>query len=177
MGIEECVLIGMYHHAEDEICEHCSALGGKVPDVDDEVASNETPMDEAENSAQHGPNVEVAAVNSQARMSRKRPASKEAHDSDSTFVRITPFLAHREEPGNLDPNYEYCMVFRKLEREGHITKEFRRKLFTWFSLSSTERERIAVNTFIRTLADDPESLGEQLVDSFGDIVNNKRPRI
>ena len=60
--------------------------------------------------------------------------------------------AHREGPGNLDPNYEYCVVFRKLEREGHITKEFRRKLFTWFSLSSTERERRAVNTFIRTLA-------------------------
>ncbi|KAJ0809526.1 hypothetical protein HanPI659440_Chr01g0016391 [Helianthus annuus] len=63
-----------------------------VPDVDDEVAPNDIPRDEAENSAQHGPNVEVVAVNSQAGMSRKRPASTmEAHDSDSTFVRITPF--------------------------------------------------------------------------------------
>ena len=88
-----------------------------VPDVDDEAAPNDIPRDEAENSAQHGPNVEVAAVNSQAGMSRKRPASTEAHDSDSTFVRITPFLAHREGPGNLDPNNEYCVVFRKLERE------------------------------------------------------------
>ncbi|KAJ0780648.1 putative transcription factor C2H2 family [Helianthus annuus] len=78
--------------------------------------------------------------------------------------------------GNVDENYEYCVVFRKLEREGHITKEFRRKLFTWFTLSSTEHERRMVNAFIRTLGDDPQSLGEQLVDSFGDIVNKKRPR-
>ncbi|KAM0026251.1 putative chromatin regulator PHD family [Helianthus debilis subsp. tardiflorus] len=78
--------------------------------------------------------------------------------------------------GNVDQNYEYCVVFRKLEREGHITKEFRRKLFTWFTLSSTEHERRMVNVFIRTLGDDPQSLGEQLVDSFGDIVNKKRPR-
>ncbi|KAM0051091.1 putative vernalization insensitive 3 [Helianthus debilis subsp. tardiflorus] len=98
-----------------------------VPDVDDEAAPNDIPRDEAENSAQHGPNVEVAAVNSQAGMSRKRPASTEAHDSDSTFVRITPFWP----TGKDDPNYKYCVVFRKLEREGHITKEFKRKLFTW----------------------------------------------
>ncbi|MFS7945089.1 putative chromatin regulator PHD family [Helianthus anomalus] len=78
--------------------------------------------------------------------------------------------------GNVDQNYEYCVVFRKLELEGHITKEFRRKLFTWFSLSATEHERRLVNAFIRTLGDDPQSLGEQLVDSFGDIVIKKRPR-
>ncbi|MFS7903116.1 hypothetical protein Hanom_Chr01g00020201 [Helianthus anomalus] len=66
-----------------------------VLDVDDEAAPNDIPRDEAQNLAQHGPNMEVAAVNFQAGMSRKRPASTEAHDSDSAFVRITPFLAHR----------------------------------------------------------------------------------
>ncbi|KAM0026248.1 putative oberon, PHD finger domain, vernalization insensitive 3 [Helianthus debilis subsp. tardiflorus] len=130
-----------------------------VPDTDDEAAPNDIPRDEAENLDQHGPNVEVAAVNPQAGMTRDRPANTEAHDSD-----------------NLDQKYEYFVLFRKLEREGHITKEFRQKLFTWFSLSSTEHERTVINAFVRILGDDPQSLGEQLVDSFGDIVNSKRPR-
>ncbi|KAF5802814.1 putative chromatin regulator PHD family [Helianthus annuus] len=130
-----------------------------VLDTDDEAAPNDIPRDDAEKSAQHGPNVEVAAVNPQAGMTRKRPANTEAHDSD-----------------NLEQKYEYFVLFRKLEREGHITKEFRQKLFTWFSLSSTEHERRVINAFIRTLGDDLQSLGEQLVDSFGDIVNSKRPK-
>ncbi|KAM0026247.1 putative chromatin regulator PHD family [Helianthus debilis subsp. tardiflorus] len=161
----------------------------KLPDLNDEAAPDEEdhprdeadhPRDEAdhrsggsETLAQHGPNVEVPAVNSPAGMLGKRPASREAHDSDGTFVHITSFPAHRGGPGSLD---QYLEVFRKLEREGHITKEFRRKLFTWFSLRSTEQERRVVNTYIQTLEDDPESLGEQLVDSFGDVVNNKKPR-
>ncbi|XP_071697125.1 VIN3-like protein 1 [Rutidosis leptorrhynchoides] len=161
-----------------------------VPDLNEELAPpNESSKDEnngdadhgsggSENWAHHGPNGEVPAVDSQAEMSRKRPASTETHDSDSALINISsPFTTHKGGPGSLDENFEYCVkMIRWLECEGYIKQEFRLKLLTWFSLRSTEQERRVVNTFIQTLIDDPSSLAGQLVDSFGDIINNKRPR-
>ncbi|KAM0041167.1 putative fibronectin type III, immunoglobulin-like, oberon, PHD finger domain-containing protein [Helianthus debilis subsp. tardiflorus] len=157
-----------------------------VPDLNEEVAPpNDSSRDEAdhgsggsENWAQHGPNGEVPAVDSQAEVSRKRPASTEIHDCDSVLVNISsPFPANKGGAGNLDENFEYCVkMIRMLECEGYIKQEFRLKLLTWFSLRSTEQERRVVNTFIQTLIDDPSSLAGQLVDSFADIINNKKPR-
>ncbi|KAD3067908.1 hypothetical protein E3N88_35788 [Mikania micrantha] len=157
-----------------------------VPDLNEEVVPpNDSSRDEAdhgsggsENWAQHGPNGEVPAVDSQAEVSRKRPASTETHDCDSALINISsPFPANKAGPGNLDENFEYCVkMIRSLECEGYIKQEFRLKLLTWFSLRSTEQERRVVTTFIQTLADDPSSLAGQLVDSFADIINNKKPR-
>ncbi|KAK9055066.1 hypothetical protein SSX86_026146 [Deinandra increscens subsp. villosa] len=157
-----------------------------VPDLNEEIAPpNDSSRDEAdhgsggsENWAQHGPNGEVPAVDSQAEVSRKRPASTETHDCDSALINISsPFSANKGGPGNLDENFEYCVkMIRSLECEGYIKQEFRLKLLTWFSLRSTEQERRVVNTFIQTLVDDPSSLAGQLLDSFADIVNNKKPR-
>lgn len=126
----------------------------------------------------HGQKGEVPAVDSKGDASRKRAASTnvEAHDSDSTLINGSP-LRIRNGSGCLDENFEYCVkIIRWLECEGYLEKEFRLKLLTWFSLRSTEQERRVVNTFIQTLIDDPSSLAGQLVDSFSDIVSNKRPR-
>ena len=77
----------------------------------------------------------------------------------------------------MDEIFEYCVkIILWLECEGYIKQEFRLKLLTWFSLRSTDQERRVVNTFIQTLMDDPSSLAGQLVDSFADIINNKRPK-
>ncbi|KAG8391620.1 hypothetical protein BUALT_Bualt01G0206300 [Buddleja alternifolia] len=96
-------------------------------------------------------------------------------DSDSTLTNGSPFQAHNEL--SLDENFEYCVkIIRWLECEGHINKDFRLKLLTWFSLRSTEQERRVVNTFIQALIDDPSSLAGQLVDSFSDIISCKKPQ-
>ncbi|GAV82055.1 fn3 domain-containing protein [Cephalotus follicularis] len=118
------------------------------------------------------------AVDSQAVLCRKRAAStiEETHDCDSTLINGSPFRISNGS-GFLDGNFESCVkIIRWLECEGHINQEFRLKLLTWFSLRSTDQERRVVNTFIQTLIDDPSSLAGQLVDSFSDIISNKRAR-
>lgn len=125
------------------------------------------------------PTGEVSTVNSQGgTISRKRAASanEETYDCDSTLINGSPSKMGKVS-GSLDENFEYCVkIIRWLECEGYINQEFRLKLLTWFSLRSTEQERRVVNTFIQTLIDDPSSLAGQLVDSFSDMVSNKRPR-
>ncbi|CAM0958370.1 unnamed protein product [Alopecurus aequalis] len=80
-------------------------------------------------------------------------------------------------PRDLDADYEHCVkVIRSLECKGHIDTDFRMKFLTWLSLRSTENEHRVVSTFIKTLSKEPSSLAEQLVDSFGEIVNCKRPK-
>ncbi|XP_061366490.1 VIN3-like protein 1 [Gastrolobium bilobum] len=127
----------------------------------------------------HGPAGEVPAVDSRVDACRKRmraSTNEETHDCDSTLINGSP-LHVSDGLFSLDENFEYCVkVIRWLECQGHIKQEFRLKLLTWFSLRSTEQERRVVNTFIQTLIDDPSSLAGQLVDSFSDIVSNKRPR-
>ena len=126
----------------------------------------------------HGPTGEVSAVDSRIDMCRKRIAStnEETHDCDSTLINGSP-LRISDGSCSLDENFEYCVkVIRWLECEAHIKQEFRLKLLTWFSLRATEQERRVVNTFIQTLIDDPSSLAGQLVDSFSDIISNKRLR-
>ncbi|TKY44670.1 VIN3 protein 1 [Spatholobus suberectus] len=126
----------------------------------------------------HGPTGEVPAVDSRGEACRKRMTStnEETHDCDSTLINESPLRAS-DGSFSLDENFEYCVkVIRLLECQGHIKQEFRLKLLTWFSLRSTEQERRVVNTFIQTLIDDPSSLAGQLVDSFSDIISNKRPR-
>ncbi|XP_028804953.1 VIN3-like protein 1 [Neltuma alba] len=127
----------------------------------------------------HRPTGEVPAVDSRVDAAcRKRVAStnEETHDCDSTLINGSP-LRISDGSCSLDENFEYCVkVIRWLECEGHIKQGFRLKLLTWFSLRSTEQERRVVNTYIQTLIDDPSSLAGQLVDSFSDIISNKRPR-
>lgn len=123
-------------------------------------------------------NGEAPAVDSVVGPRRKRASSsnEEAHECDSALVNGSPLQASGG-PGPLDGSFEYCVkVIRWLECEGYIKQEFRLKLLTWFSLRSTEQERRVVNTFIRTLMEDPKSLAGQLVDSFAEIVSCKRPR-
>ncbi|KAL3615577.1 hypothetical protein CASFOL_041238 [Castilleja foliolosa] len=131
-----------------------------VPDLNEEF----TPPIESDDAFSHEklPGVESGLTGSQKRK------QIDIQDSDSSLT---------NESGSLDENFEYCVkIIRWMECEGHIEKDFRLKLLTWFSLRSTEQERRVVNTFIQTLIDDPSSLAGQLVDSFSDIVSNKRPR-
>ncbi|GAB4832945.1 hypothetical protein Ancab_006965 [Ancistrocladus abbreviatus] len=126
----------------------------------------------------NGQNGEVAVVNSRSQICRKRASSaiEENHECDSTLVNGSP-LRISAGSGNLDENFECCVkTIRRLECQGYIKPEFRLKLLTWFSLRSTEQERRVVNTFIRTLIDDPKSLAAQLVDSFSDIISSKRQK-
>ncbi|KAL6594558.1 hypothetical protein ACP70R_048296 [Stipagrostis hirtigluma subsp. patula] len=77
----------------------------------------------------------------------------------------------------LGEDYEHCVkVIRQLECDGHIENDFRMKFLTWYSLRSTDQERRAVTTYITTLIGDPNSLAEQLIDSFGEIINSKKPK-
>ncbi|XP_047310634.1 VIN3-like protein 2 [Impatiens glandulifera] len=75
--------------------------------------------------------------------------------------------------GNME--LEQCVkVMRRLECEGHIDANFRRKFLTWYSLRATPRELKTVKVFIDTLFEDPPSLAGQLIDSFSDIVSGNR---
>ncbi|KAF6172912.1 hypothetical protein GIB67_035466 [Kingdonia uniflora] len=98
--------------------------------------------------------------------------NEEAFDGDSTLISGSPLQVSSGSNGHLGSNYEYCVkIIRWLECEGHIKQEFRMKFLTWFSLRSTEEERRVVKTFIQTLIEDPNSLAEQLLDSFLDTVS------
>ncbi|KAI3751802.1 hypothetical protein L2E82_22893 [Cichorium intybus] len=67
--------------------------------------------------------------------------------------------------------YEYAVgVIRELEDGGFLSKDFRVKFLTWFSLKATMQERRIVNVFVDALIDDPRSLGEQLLDTFSDEI-------
>ena len=75
----------------------------------------------------------------------------------------------------LNNNYEYCVrVIKSLERDGHMSIDFRVKFLTWFSLKATMQERRVVSAFVDTMADDPQSLAEQLIDAFADEICSER---
>ncbi|KAK9697517.1 hypothetical protein RND81_08G043000 [Saponaria officinalis] len=77
--------------------------------------------------------------------------------------------------GPSSSNLEYYIkVVRWLECEGHIDKSFRQKFLTWYSIRATAQETRIVKAFVDTLIDDPASLSEQLVDTFGEIVSSKK---
>ncbi|KAI3758380.1 hypothetical protein L6452_05941 [Arctium lappa] len=76
----------------------------------------------------------------------------------------------RDEP-NKKNEYEYAVgVIRSLEHNGHLSKDFRVKFLTWFSLKATMQQRRVVNVFVDALIDDPPSLAEQLLDTFSDEI-------
>ncbi|XP_074273704.1 VIN3-like protein 2 [Silene latifolia] len=68
----------------------------------------------------------------------------------------------------------YIKVIRWLECVGHIDKSFRQNFLTWYCSRATPRETRIVKAFVDTLIEDPVSLSEQLVDTFGEIVSSKR---
>ncbi|KAF6993736.1 hypothetical protein CFC21_010581 [Triticum aestivum] len=122
---------------------------------------------------------EPAAVESRPGGKAKQPngAQNESCEQDgvSAICRQKQLL---KRPRVLDEDYEYCVkVIRWLECDGHIETDFRLKFLTWLSLRSTENEHRVVNTFIKTLIKEPSSLAEQLVDSFGEMINCKRPKV
>ncbi|KAL8488921.1 hypothetical protein ACS0TY_025006 [Phlomoides rotata] len=74
-----------------------------------------------------------------------------------------------------DKDFEYYVkVIRWLECDGHIETSFRQKLLTWYSMRATPQEVRIVKVFIDTFIEDPDSLAEQLVDTFSDVISNKR---
>lgn len=74
-----------------------------------------------------------------------------------------------------DKDFEYYVkVMRWLEHEGHIDTSFRQSFLTWYTLRATPQEVRVVKVFIDTFVEDPENLAGQLLDSFSDIVSNKR---
>ncbi|KAL6555240.1 hypothetical protein OROGR_006498 [Orobanche gracilis] len=83
---------------------------------------------------------------------------------------------NREECNGTRDKYleHYVKVIRWLECEGHIETSFRQKFLTWYSLRATSQEARIVKVFVDTFIEDPESLAGQLVDSFSDVVSNKR---
>lgn len=90
--------------------------------------------------------------------SKKRSAKRQ--DEESTVV---------------DKDFEYYVkVIRWLECDGHIGMGFRQKFLTWYSLRATEQEMRIVKVFVDTLIEDPESLAGQLIDTFSDVISNKR---
>ncbi|KAL0339957.1 UNVERIFIED_CONTAM: VIN3-like protein 2 [Sesamum radiatum] len=60
------------------------------------------------------------------------------------------------------------------KRSGERRDEDCTEILTWYSLRATPQEVRIVKVFIDTFIEDPESLAAQLVDSFTDIISNKR---
>ncbi|XP_042054726.1 VIN3-like protein 2 isoform X2 [Salvia splendens] len=83
---------------------------------------------------------------------------------------------HDEEcPGIGDKDFEYYVkVVRWLECDGHIDTTFRQKFLTWYSLRASPQEVRVVKVFIDTFIEEPASLAGQLVDTFTDVISNKR---
>lgn len=80
-----------------------------------------------------------------------------------------------EESMVVDKDFEYYVkVIRWLECDGHIETGFRQKFLTWYSLRATAEEVRIVKVFVDTFIEDPESLAGQLMDTFSDIISNKR---
>ncbi|KAL9224580.1 hypothetical protein vseg_000601 [Gypsophila vaccaria] len=79
----------------------------------------------------------------------------------------------RNDPAGSDLEY-YVKTVRWLECEGYIDKSFRQKFLTWYSIRATPQESRIVKAFVDTLIEDPVSLSEQLVDTFGEIISSKR---
>lgn len=78
-------------------------------------------------------------------------------------------------PGIGDKDFEYYVkVVRWLECDGHIDTTFRQKFLTWYSLRATPQEVRVVKVFIDTFIEEPASLAGQLVDTFTDVISNKR---
>ncbi|KAL9154760.1 hypothetical protein ABFS82_10G137700 [Erythranthe guttata] len=74
-----------------------------------------------------------------------------------------------------DKDFEYYVkVIRRLECEGYIETSFRRNFLTWYSLRATPQLVRIVKVFIDTFIEDPENLAGQIVDTFSDVVSNKR---
>lgn len=145
-----------------------------MPDLNEEVA----PVFESSGDEDNGYTLEIPMGAAKtdavvATVPRKRSfgINDETFDCDSTLVNgSSPFRTPVA-------NFEGCVkTVRWLECQGHIKQDFRLKFLTWFSFRSTEQERQVVDTFIRTLSDEPKSLAGQLVDSFADIITNKRTR-
>ncbi|KAL3535382.1 hypothetical protein ACH5RR_003843 [Cinchona calisaya] len=85
---------------------------------------------------------------------------------------------HDDESAAVDKDFEYYVkVIRWLECDGHIETGFRKKFLTWYSLRATPQEVRIVKVFVDTFIEDPESLAEQLVDTFSDVISNKRSTI
>ncbi|KAH6779754.1 hypothetical protein C2S52_010991 [Perilla frutescens var. hirtella] len=130
---------------------------------------------EADDAISHGMHRKSGEVPADSKLAAcQKSGNRDTQDSDSTLTNGSQFQVQNDLC--LDENFEYCVkIIRWLECEGHIKKDFRLKLLTWFCLRSTEQERRVLNTFIQTLIDDPSSLAGQLVDSFSDI-SSKRPQ-
>lgn len=116
-----------------------------------------------------------------------RPKSSNGQDTENGSKRVAEPQAgssskkrsgeRRQEEctGIGDKEFEYYVkVVRWLECEGHIETAFRQKFLTWYSLRATSQEVRVVKVFIDTFIEDPESLAGQLVDTFSDVISNKR---
>lgn len=77
------------------------------------------------------------------------------------------------ENGDRDFGY-YVKVIRWLECEGHIETSFRQKFLTWYSLRASSQEVRVVKVFVDTLIEDPACLAGQLIDTFSEVISNKR---
>lgn len=106
---------------------------------------------------------------------RSKGDEEEPQAGSSSKKRRTGERVDEECTGNGEKDFEYYVkVIRYLECDGHIDTAFRQKFLTWYSLRATPQEGRIVKVFVDMFGEDPESLAEQLIDTFSDIVSNKR---
>ncbi|KAL8153959.1 hypothetical protein V2J09_011719 [Rumex salicifolius] len=68
-------------------------------------------------------------------------------------------------------DFDHCVrAVKALECEGHVSLDFRVKFLTWYSLKASKKERRVVSAFVDVMGNDPPSLAEQLIDTFGDEI-------
>lgn len=118
---------------------------------------------------------EVPAVNSQELPRKIAVTTNETTNKDRIMLDGSPH-GKSEELGSLDDKFDNCVkLIRRLECDGHMNEEFRKKFLTWFGFRSTEKEKRVVYAFIEAFIDDPSSLVAQLVDAFSERVSFKKP--
>ncbi|CAI9098485.1 OLC1v1035144C3 [Oldenlandia corymbosa var. corymbosa] len=102
-------------------------------------------------------------------------SGKEEEPRAGSSSKKRKFESLGDESGTVDKDFEYYVkMIRWLECEGHIEAAFRQKFLTWYGLRASPQEVRIVKVFVDTFIEDPESLAGQLIDSFSDVISNKR---
>ncbi|GMH13630.1 hypothetical protein Nepgr_015471 [Nepenthes gracilis] len=105
-----------------------------------------------------------------------RPQERILAEQRSGEDRNEEHAGHKNDTSNEDFE-RYVKVIRWLECDGLIEKSFRQKFLTWYSIRATPQERRVVKVFVDTFSSDLNSLAEQLIDTFEEIVSSKRASV
>ncbi|KAJ7298224.1 hypothetical protein O6H91_Y009300 [Diphasiastrum complanatum] len=75
-------------------------------------------------------------------------------------------------------DFEYCVtVIRWLERQGQVGAHFRKRFLSWLGVRATDQQKGVIDAYIKVMISDPESLAEQLIDTYEEIISMTRQKV